>query len=97
MEKLSAHKKLIEKLHMRDLFADNAERFEDFCLQAGPLFLDYSKNLMTDETMSLLFELARQENLEHYRDAMFLGQEINFTEHRSVLHTALRGQTCGSR
>ncbi len=92
-KKLSAHKETIEKLHMRALFADNAERFEDFCLQAGPLFLDYSKNLMTDETMSLLFDLAKQEKLEHYRDAMFSGQEINFTEHRSVLHTALRGQS----
>ena len=92
-KKLSAHKETIEKLHMRALFADNAERFEDFCLQAGPLFLDYSKNLMTDETMSLLFDLAKQEKLEHYRDAMFSGKEINFTEHRSVLHTALRGQS----
>ncbi len=92
-KKLSAHKKSIEKRHMRELFADNAQRFDDFSLQAGPIFLDYSKNLMTDETMSLLFDLARQEKLETFRDAMFAGQEINFTEHRSVLHTALRGQS----
>lgn len=92
-EQLSVHKKTIEKLHMKDLFANNAERFEDFCLQAGPIFLDYSKNLMTDETMSLLFKLARQEKLEKFRDEMFSGKEINFTEHRSVLHTALRQQS----
>jgi glucose-6-phosphate isomerase len=89
-KKLEAHKKDIEKLHMRDLFAANAERFEDFCLQAGPIFLDYSKNLMTEETLSLLFDLARQESLETARDKMFSGEEINFTERRSVLHTALR-------
>lgn len=87
---LLEHKKVVETLHMRDLFANNAERFEDFCLQAGPIFLDYSKNLMTEETMSLLFELARQEKLEQYRDDMFSGKMINFTEKRSVLHTALR-------
>jgi len=87
---LESHKMEVEKLHMRDLFANNAERFEDFCLQAGPLFLDYSKNLMTEQTMSLLYDLAKQEQIEKYRDAMFEGQCINFTEHRSVLHTALR-------
>ncbi len=87
---LDDHKKIIEKLHLRDLFAENAERFEDFCLQAGPVFVDYSKNLMTAETMTLLFELAKQEKVEHYRDAMFAGERINFTEHRAVLHTALR-------
>jgi len=92
-KKLQSHKSIIEKLHMRDLFASNAERFEDFCLQAGPIFLDYSKNLMTDETMSLLFKLAEQENIEQHRDAMFSGQKINFTEKRSVLHTALRAQS----
>ena len=73
-KKLSAHKETIEKLHMRQLFADNAERFDDFSLQAGPIFLDYSKNLMTDETMSLLFDLARQEKVETFRDAMLAGE-----------------------
>ena len=92
-KKLQSHKEVIEKLHMRDLFAHNAERFEDFSLQAGPIFLDYSKNLMTEETMSGLFELARQEIIEKKRDAMFSGQAINFTEQRSVLHTALRDQS----
>lgn len=87
---LEKHIPHLKKLHMRDLFANNAERFEDFCLQAGPIFLDYSKNLMTEETMALLFELARQERVEDYREAMFTGEPINFTEHRSVLHTALR-------
>ncbi len=89
---LEKHTQQVKKHHMRDLFANNAERFEDFCLQAGPIFLDYSKNLMTEETMSLLFELARQEQIEAHRDAMFSGEPINFTEHRSVLHTALRDQ-----
>ncbi|MDX2503860.1 MAG: glucose-6-phosphate isomerase [Gammaproteobacteria bacterium] len=92
-KKLKLHKEIIENLNLRDLFANNTERFEDFSLQAGPIFLDYSKNLMSNETMSLLFELARQEKVEQYRDAMFSGQEINFTEHRSVLHTALRNQS----
>ena len=92
-KQLSSHKKTIEKLHMRDLFANNPNRFDDFSLQAGTIFLDYSKNLITDDTMSLLLNLARQENLESFRDEMFSGEEINFTEHRSVLHTALRQQS----
>lgn len=87
---LEKHTPQLKKLHMRDLFATNAERFEDFSLQAGPIFLDYSKNLMTEETMALLFALARQERVEEHREAMFTGEPVNFTEHRSVLHTALR-------
>ncbi|MEK7810987.1 MAG: glucose-6-phosphate isomerase, partial [Pseudomonadota bacterium] len=55
--------------------------------------LDYSKNLITSETMPLLFALARQSNLENWREKMFGGDKINFTEHRAVLHTALRAAT----
>lgn len=75
---------------MRELFAENPKRFDEFSLQFGNLFLDYSKNRIRAETMALLFELARQSNLEESRDAMFSGEIINTTEQRAVLHTALR-------
>lgn len=80
-------------LKMRELFADNPDRFEHFSLQAGELLLDYSKNRITSETLPLLFKLARQADLESRRDAMFNGDSINITEQREVLHTALRNNS----
>jgi glucose-6-phosphate isomerase len=87
---LVSHKHEIETLQMRELFRNDAERFERFSIQWGELLLDYSKNRVTSSTMELLLELARNAGVETKRSEMFEGKEINYTEHRSVLHTALR-------
>src|SRR5581483_7114323 len=75
---------------LRDLFAENPKRFEEFSLKAAGLFLDYSKNRLNKKTIALLCDLARERGLEARRDAMFAGEKINSTEKRAVLHTALR-------
>ena len=87
---LVSHKQEIEKLHMRALFQDDANRFEQFSIQWGSMMLDYSKNRITSHTMELLLDLARSVELEKKRDEMFAGEAINSTENRAVLHTALR-------
>jgi len=76
--------------HLRDLFAADPGRGERLTAEAAGLYLDYSKNRITDETLRLLFSLARESGLEARRDAMLRGERINTSEHRSVLHTALR-------
>lgn len=75
---------------MRDLFAADTSRFDKMTVKAAGILLDYSKNRIDNTTLKLLFELARERHVESQRDAMFSGEKINFTEHRSVLHTALR-------
>jgi glucose-6-phosphate isomerase len=80
-------------LSMRQLFVDDPQRFEHFSLSLDDLLLDYSKNIVTQETMTLLFALARQSQVESWRDKMFSGEKINCTEQRAVLHTALRAAT----
>ncbi len=87
---LAAHHKKIAKLHLRDLFAADAKRGERLTVEAAGLFLDYSKNRVTGETLQLLLELARQSGLRRHIDAMFAGEKINLTENRAVLHVALR-------
>lgn len=87
---LLLHKQEIETLHMREMFQDGGNRFEQFSLQWGELMLDYSKNRITSRTMELLLDLARSVELEKRRDEMFDGAPINRTENRAVLHTALR-------
>ena len=77
---------------MRTLFARDAARFDKFTLEAAGIFLDYSKNRITDETLRLLVELARQTGVVTRRDAMFAGDKINATEDRAVLHVALRNR-----
>ncbi len=94
-EKLAAHQQVLSTLHMRDLFAENPNRFEQFTLQCDDLLLDYSKNRISSDTLPMLFELARQSGLEGRRDSMFSGEPINTTEHRAVLHTALRNLSGG--
>ena len=89
---LQEHFQQVRDLHMRDLFQEDPDRFSRFSLQDGPLFIDYSKNRITSETMSLLFDLAREVGLEARREAMFTGERINQTENRSVLHVALRNR-----
>ena len=89
-------------MHLADLFAADPGRFERFSVQSGALFLDFSKNIVTQKTMELLFKLARQARVERARDAMFSGEEINHTEGRAVLHVALRNRsgepmTCNGR
>jgi glucose-6-phosphate isomerase len=87
---LTAHHKRVRKLHLRDLFAKDPERGERMTADAVGLYLDYSKNRVTDQTLKLLFRLAKESGLAERRDAMFEGEKINITENRAVLHTALR-------
>ena len=87
---LQAHHAATKNTALRDLFDADGERFDKFSLTAAGLFLDYAKNTLTSETMSLLFDLARDRKIASRRDAMFTGEKINITEHRAVLHTALR-------
>ncbi|MBC8523971.1 MAG: glucose-6-phosphate isomerase [Chlorobium phaeobacteroides] len=87
---LEKHRQEIEELHMRELFAGDAERFERFSVRMGDLFLDYSKNRINEKTIGLLTALAEEAGVAGYREQMFDGSKINFTEQRAVLHTALR-------
>jgi glucose-6-phosphate isomerase len=87
---LASHYKTISKLHLRQLFADDPKRGERFSAEAIGLYLDYSKNRITDETLKLLLQLAEESGLRGRIDAMFSGEKINITEKRAVLHTALR-------
>ena len=90
---LQAHYDQIKSLHMRDLFADDTGRFGKFSLRFNDILLDYSKNRITRDTVALLLDLARQAKLEQWREKMFSGAPINFTENRSVLHIALRNRS----
>ena len=87
---LQSHYKKVRDLHLRDLFAQDPERGERFTAEAVGLFLDYSKNRITDKTLKLLIRLAEESRLESRIDAMFRGEKINITEKRAVLHVALR-------
>jgi glucose-6-phosphate isomerase len=79
-----------EKLNLRKAFADDPARFERYSAALNDLFVDYSKNLINDDVMATLVELAKAANVEGWRDRMFAGDKINVTENRAVLHTALR-------
>src|SRR6185312_14935116 len=85
-----AHYQNIRQLHLRKLFADDPTRGERMTTEAVGLFLDYSKNRVTDETLKLLVQLADESRLRERIDAMFRGEKINITENRAVLHVALR-------
>ncbi|MEY9835266.1 glucose-6-phosphate isomerase [Streptacidiphilus sp. EB103A] len=87
---LGKHRAELGEVHLRELFADDAERGERYALRVGDLYLDYSKHLVTDETLGLLRQLAAARGVFELRDAMFRGEKINITENRAVLHTALR-------
>jgi len=88
--KLQAHKAQMDKTNLLELFASDAQRANKMTTDACGIELDYSKNLVNDETLSLLVDLAEQSNLQGQIDAMFAGDVINGSEKRSVLHTALR-------
>ncbi len=92
-KKLQEHYEKIKSLHMRRLFSVDPSRFENLSLTCGDLLLDYSKNRITDQTLTLLCELAQEANLEEWRERMFEGEKINNTENRAVLHTALRNRS----
>ncbi|MFE7121388.1 glucose-6-phosphate isomerase [Streptomyces sp. NPDC057654] len=93
---LAKHRDELGEVHLRDLFADDPGRAERYGLQVGDLYLDYSKHLVTDETLRLLRELAAAAEVGELRDAMFRGEKINTTEDRAVLHTALRAPESAS-
>lgn len=87
---LGKHREQLGTTHLRELFADDPERGTGYALRVGDLYIDYSKQLVTDETLRLLRELAGATGVAALRDAMFRGDKINTTEDRAVLHTALR-------
>ncbi len=87
---LAQHHARIKDVHLRQMFADDPGRASRLAVEGAGLFLDYSKNRVTDETVRLLVQLARERGVEERRDAMFRGEMINVTEQRAVLHVALR-------
>lgn len=87
---LTDHYKVVSKVHLRQLFADDPQRGQRMSLNAVGLYLDYSKNRVTDETIKLLLQLATESGLRERINAMFSGEKINITEKRAVLHVALR-------
>jgi glucose-6-phosphate isomerase len=87
---LEQHHREIGERHLRDLFAADPGRGERLTAEAAGLYLDYSKNRVTDETLALLIQLALESGVEERRDAMMRGEPINVSEHRAVLHVALR-------
>ena len=90
---LQAHQREIAPLHMRDLFNGDPRRFEKLSLQWNDFLVDYSKNRITEKTMTLLFDLARSADIKGWTEKMFNGEKINSTEHRAVLHVALRNRS----
>jgi glucose-6-phosphate isomerase len=92
-KELEAHFQTIRNVHLRTLFTADPHRGERFALEAVGIYLDYSKNRVTEETMRLLLELAESAGLRERIDAMFKGEKINITEKRAVLHTALRASS----
>ena len=87
---LKTHHAKIRGAHLRDLFAENPKRGEQYSTEALGIFFDYSKNRITEKTLTLLLRLARESGLQAHIDAMFRGDKINTTENRAVLHVALR-------
>ncbi|MEP6865787.1 MAG: glucose-6-phosphate isomerase, partial [Deltaproteobacteria bacterium] len=90
---LVTHKTQIQSTTMRELFAADPQRFAKMSREACGVFVDYSKHRTTAETLQLLFALAKQQDVAGWRDKMFAGDKINGTEHRAVLHTALRNRS----
>ena len=92
-QKLNEHFAEIKNVHMRDLFAEDPTRFDRFHVRFKDILLDYSKNRITEKTMALLIELARETGVQEAVAGMFNGDKINETENRPVLHIALRNRT----
>ncbi len=89
-QKLTRHAQAMKQQHMKQLFIEDDQRFSKFSIQLPSMLLDYSKNLLNQQSISLLIELAQECEIETWRKKMFQGDRINFTEDRAVLHTALR-------
>ena len=87
------HHKTIKSAQMRDLFNEDSNRFNVNHIQYDDLLIDYSKNRINENTIPLLTELAREAKLDIWRDKLFSGEKINFSEDRSALHTALRNKS----
>jgi glucose-6-phosphate isomerase len=92
-QQLEQHAKEMKSEHMTTLFQQDPQRFEKLSLKLPSMLLDYSKNILKDKTLELLFALVREVEIEQWRDRMFTGEHINFTEDRAVLHTALRNRS----
>jgi glucose-6-phosphate isomerase len=90
---LEAHHREMAPVHMRDLFKQDPRRFDKFSLHFDDILLDFSKNRITEQTLKLLRELARQADVPGWTEKMFTGQKINTTEDRAVLHVALRNRS----
>src|SRR5215471_2169806 len=93
---LQQHFETLSKLHLRDLFEEDPQRGERMTAEGAGIFLDYSKNRITDKTLDLLLLLAGECGLKSRIDAMFRGEKINVTENRAVLHVALRAPKTAS-
>ncbi len=91
-KELTSHYDEMKKIHMKQLFQNDPNRFKKYSLQFGDILVDYSKNIITDKTLKLLFQLAEETNLKSAIEAMFTGEKINKTENRAVLHVALRNR-----
>jgi glucose-6-phosphate isomerase len=89
---LEKHYQKVKRVHLRQLFADDLGRSERLAIEAAGVYLDYSKNRITDETLQLLLQLAAESGLRDRIDAMFRGDKINVSENRAVLHVALRAR-----
>jgi len=92
-KKLLAHAQDMKQVHMRDLFAADGQRFDNNSIHVGDMLVDYSKNIITEETKKMLFDLARARDVKGWTDRLLKGEKINNTEQRSVLHTALRNRS----
>jgi glucose-6-phosphate isomerase len=93
---LQTHYEKIRDIHLRQLFGEDATRGERFAIEGAGIYLDFSKNRITDETVRLLVQLAKERGVAERRDAMFRGEKINVTERRAVLHVALRAPSGAS-
>jgi len=92
-KKLKEHYKIMKTRHMRDMFSENSERFSEFSVRFEDILVDYSKNIITRDTMELLLELASEINIKDALSQLFSGNKINETENRAVLHVALRNRS----
>jgi len=92
-KKLETHAKTMRQVHMRDLFAADPDRFKHNSIQVGDMLVDYSKNIVTEETKQMLFDLARARDVTGWTERLLNGEKINNTENRAVLHTALRNRS----
>src|SRR5215212_4045093 len=89
-KQLQDHNKELKHTHLKELFKEEGDRFKKFSLSVQDIIWDYSKNIITDKTVQLLLQLAKECELQAAIEAMFAGEKINETEDRAVLHTALR-------